>query len=95
MKREQINKREQGYIVTEKQRKMWDGLWTLEYDTKLKTYCIDDAYFTFWEQTDDCIWDEPSDIIILGVFNTRKECEEYMESVKKIKEAYEDKNKSR
>jgi len=73
------------YKQMEAQRKKLENKWTLEYDQDNKDFIIDSADLSFESTTDDCIFNERENSIILGVFDTMTECVEYYNNIIKIK----------
>lgn len=73
------------YKKMEAPRKKLENKWTLEYDQDNKDFIIDSADSCFDSTTDDCIFDERENSIILGVFDTMTECVEYYNNIVIIK----------
>jgi hypothetical protein len=78
------------YKQMDAQRKKLENKWTLECDKENHIFTIDNADSLFNDMTDDCIFNEKNDSIILGVFDTMKECVEYYNNIVKIKKDYDE-----
>jgi hypothetical protein len=78
------------YKQMDAQRKKLENKWTLEYDQENHIFTIDNADSLFNDMTDDCIFNEKNDSIILGVFDTMKECVECYNNIVKIKKDYDE-----
>jgi hypothetical protein len=73
------------YIQMQAQIKRQKNKWTLQYDQEKKEFIIDIANSVFDSTTGNCILDQRNNLIVVGIFDTKKECVEYYNNIVKIK----------
>ena len=73
------------YIQMQAQIKKQKNKWALQYDQEKKEFVIDIANSVFDSTTGNCILDQRNNLILVGIFDTKKECIEYYNNIVKIK----------
>jgi len=73
------------HIRIQAQTKKLKSKWTLQYNQENKEFIVDIADSSFDSATDDCILDRRSNLIIVGIFDTKEECVEYYNNIYCIK----------
>jgi hypothetical protein len=73
------------YIQMQAQIKKQKNKWALQYDQEKKEFVIDIANSVFDSTTGNCILDQRNNLIVVGIFDTKKECIEYYNNIVKIK----------